>query len=130
VSALGEALLDSLDADDLARLRDLLAVDKTEIIEQPADRLLTPAEAAQRIGVNVETVRRAVRSGALPAARIGRAVRIAEDDLATWLEGGRRRKRTPGQTKPPRTRSKTVHGRRTGQKVGPGPLARALAALE
>lgn len=37
---------------------------------------LTAAEAAERLGISLRTVRRRIADGSLPSARIGRAVRI------------------------------------------------------
>lgn len=37
-------------------------------------------QVAERLGVSQKTVRREVRSGRLPAIRIGRLIRIAEGD--------------------------------------------------
>lgn len=68
------------------RLRPFL--DDDPATTQPAPQLLTAAQAARRAGVNVETVRRAIRAGELEiAARIGRSPRISEDAVSTWLAG-------------------------------------------
>lgn len=57
-----------------------------EVPESPNHRLLTTADAAERAGVNVETVRRAIRAGELPvAARIGRSPRLTALALDAWL---------------------------------------------
>jgi excisionase family DNA binding protein len=49
-------------------------------------QLLTASAAARLAGVNVETVRRAIRAGDLEAAaRIGRSHRIARPALDSWL---------------------------------------------
>jgi len=51
-----------------------------------SEHLLTVAEAAQRIRVNKDTVRRWILSGQLPAVRINaRVVRIAARDLDALL---------------------------------------------
>ena len=47
--------------------------------------LLTRAEAAQYLRVSDRTVSRLIRTGQLPAARIGRAVRIRQSDLLDIL---------------------------------------------
>ena len=67
--------------------------------ERPEERLYTAAETAGHIGVNVETVRRAIRSGELRvAARIGRSPRLSREAIDSWLarttemtEAGQRR---------------------------------------
>jgi excisionase family DNA binding protein len=49
-------------------------------------RLYTAAEAAELVGVNIETVPRAIRSGRLGVAgRIGRSPRISRDAIDRWL---------------------------------------------
>ena len=50
------------------------------------DPLLKAEEVARRIGVSVRTVRRLIAAGDLPVHRIGRAVRITEDDLVRYLK--------------------------------------------
>ena len=52
--------------------------------DNPAD-LLTKAEVAQYLRVSDRTVSRLIRAGKLPAARIGRAVRIRQSDLLDLL---------------------------------------------
>jgi excisionase family DNA binding protein len=51
------------------------------------DDLLTRAEAARYLRVSDRTVSRLIRAGKLPAARIGRAVRIRHADLLDMLNG-------------------------------------------
>lgn len=51
------------------------------------DDLLTRAEAARYLRVSDRTVSRLIRTGKLPAARIGRAVRIRKSDLIDMLDG-------------------------------------------
>ncbi len=55
----------------------------------PADRdYLTPEEAAEALGLHVQTLRAYVRSGKLPASRLAgeRAIRIRRQDLEKVLE--------------------------------------------
>lgn len=78
----------ALDEDALAaladRLRPLIATDA--VAPSAAEPLMTTSEAAELARVNVETIRRAVRSGALPAAAmIGRSPRISALALEQWL---------------------------------------------
>ncbi len=49
------------------------------------DDLLTRAEVARYLRVSDRTVSRLIRAGKLPAARIGRAVRIRQSDLLDML---------------------------------------------
>ena len=54
------------------------------------DRLLTVHEVAARLGAHIETVRRWIRSGDLPAMRPGGrrlGYRVAESDLEQFLKG-------------------------------------------
>ena len=46
-----------------------------------AATMLTRQQAATRVGCNVRTIDRRIRSGELPARRSGRLVRIDPDDL-------------------------------------------------
>jgi excisionase family DNA binding protein len=55
----------------------------------------TAAEAAALTGLTVRVVRDAIRAGSLPAAREGRAYRVAGTDLAAWHGGATRRRRAP-----------------------------------
>jgi excisionase family DNA binding protein len=43
-------------------------------------------QLAERLSASTKTVRRLIASGALPTVRIGRLVRIAEADLAIFVE--------------------------------------------
>ena len=49
-------------------------------------QLLTIKEVARREAVSARTVRRQIENGDLPYYRIGRAVRISEEDLAALLK--------------------------------------------
>ena len=49
-------------------------------------RLLTVAEAAERLGMSKSHVYRAVEEGRLTKVKIGNAVRIAVDDLEGYIE--------------------------------------------
>ena len=53
-------------------------------------RLLTVAEAAERLRVSKPTIYRRIGDGTLPAVRLGNAfgpLRILEDELEAWLLG-------------------------------------------
>jgi hypothetical protein len=106
-------------------LADLLAPHLLERIE-PAPheptQLLTCAQAAAHAGTHVETVRRAVRSGALEAAGwVGRSPRITPMALATWLTCERRAKIQPDPRRP-RPRATTPNATRR-------PMTSALVRL-
>lgn len=79
--ALDESALHEL----AVRLRPFLAETESAHSEE---RLYTAGEAAKQVGVNVETVRRAIRSGELRvAARIGRSPRLDREAIDSWLAG-------------------------------------------
>ena len=122
MTELGRALLDALDEDDLAELAERLAPLVTPRLApakpvEAAEVMLTCSEAALRTGTHVETIRRAVRSGALRAGTAGRSARIAPADLGAWLRGSA----PDGRTSRPRAPQPT--GKRR-------PLADALRSVE
>ena len=49
-------------------------------------RFLTVAEVARRFRVSNMTMYRLVKSGQLPAVRVGRGYRIREDDVRKYLD--------------------------------------------
>jgi excisionase family DNA binding protein len=51
----------------------------------PGPRLLSVAMVALRFGVSEKTVRRLVDDRRLPSHRVGRQLRISEEDLAVFL---------------------------------------------
>ena len=53
-------------------------------------RLLTVDEVARRLRLHPITVRRHIRSGRLPATRIGRSVRVKEEDVDKAMESTKR----------------------------------------
>jgi hypothetical protein len=123
---LAHAVLADLDTEALAALADLLAPHLLERID-PAQReltqLLTCAQAGSRTGTHVETVRRAVRSGALEAAGwVGRSPRITPMALATWLTCERRVKGGQPDRRRPRRDAATRNATRR-------PMTSALARL-
>jgi excisionase family DNA binding protein len=107
-----------------AEALDALAGRLRAYLREPADDcstpepLLTVHEAAQRARAHPETIRRAIRSGALHAVRAGRSLRIAPGDLDAWLQ------RSAARTRPAPPRRTPASGMRRQ------PLAGALAALE
>ena len=52
----------------------------------PEHRLLTVREVADAIRVSTMTVYRLIKSGSLPAIRVGKHFRIRESDLSRFLE--------------------------------------------
>lgn len=87
---LWRGLLNAADPDDLAELAKLLSPlllepEREEVSAAGGEVMLSCSQAAQRAGTHVETIRRAVRSGALPAGRVGRSLRIAPSHLDAWL---------------------------------------------
>jgi excisionase family DNA binding protein len=64
------------------------------------DQLLTPQEAADRLGTSLRFVRRLVLERRIPFIKLGRHVRIATSDLDAFIAAGRidalRRRREAG----------------------------------
>jgi excisionase family DNA binding protein len=52
--------------------------------------LLTPRDVADRLRLSLRAVRRLIASGELPVLRLGRAVRVTEEDFAALLLRSRR----------------------------------------
>jgi len=50
------------------------------------DKLMSVEEVAEYLGLEYKTVYRLVRSGDLPAARIGRIYRVGQSDLLSYIE--------------------------------------------
>jgi excisionase family DNA binding protein len=107
--------LDALGPRTIDRLADL-------VVDRLAERraagelpLLTVAQAAEVAGVHPETVRRAIRSGALEVAGYaGKRPRLRRDDVDGWLHASTAsvvRDSTGRVTRPPRRRL-AVAGRR------------------
>ena len=61
----------------------------TPFSPQPPPRLLDVATVAKRLGVSVRTVRREIKNGRLRAYRVGRLLRVGEDDLLAYLDSRR-----------------------------------------
>lgn len=57
---------------------------KTESQLQPAAVSIT--DAGLFLGVSADTIRRLIRAGILPHARIGNSIRLRRVDLETYLE--------------------------------------------
>ena len=52
-------------------------------------KLLTVAEAADQLGTSVRFVRRLIAERRIAYVRVGRHIRIAEGDLASFVAAGR-----------------------------------------
>jgi len=76
---------------------------------KPQGRLLSVAEAAQRVSLSVAMIRRYSATGVLPAKKVGRDWVIGERDLLSFFEKDRQR----GRPQQPRTAhsSLSVHHR-------------------
>ena len=53
------------------------------------DNLLTPQQAADRLGTSLRFVRRLVLERRIPFIKVGRHVRIAASDLDAFIAAGR-----------------------------------------
>lgn len=51
------------------------------------ETLLTAAEVADQLRVSTMTIYRLIRSGELPAVRVGRNYRVRAGDLSAYLDG-------------------------------------------
>lgn len=51
-----------------------------------SDTLLTAAEVADQLRVSTMTIYRLIRSGELPAVRVGRNYRVRQRDLDAYLD--------------------------------------------
>ena len=94
IRALATVTLDARALEDLGpqtidRLADLVAArlaERRTATEQP---LIATAVAAQLAGVHPDTVRRAIRSGALRVAGyVGNRPRLRRGDVEEWIAGG------------------------------------------
>ncbi|MCD6536607.1 MAG: helix-turn-helix domain-containing protein [Thaumarchaeota archaeon] len=50
------------------------------------DRLLSPKQAAEELGVSIWSIYRLIRKGDLVAIRVGRLLRIPESSLEAFLD--------------------------------------------
>jgi excisionase family DNA binding protein len=53
------------------------------------DKLLTVEQAAERLGTSVRFVRRLIAERRIAYVKVGRHIRIAEADLASFVAAGR-----------------------------------------
>lgn len=61
------------------------------------DRLITLAEAAQRLAISKRTLERLISAGQFPAPlKIGRSSRVSTEDVATYLAKLRQRRAMQG----------------------------------
>jgi excisionase family DNA binding protein len=59
-------------------------------VSPPLKPLLDVETVAERLGVATRTVRRAIDRNELPFHRVGRLIRISEDDLVSFIASRRR----------------------------------------
>ncbi len=113
--------LDELGPQTLDRLAELVAARLIEQRTAGAEPLLTTSEAAKAAGVHPETVRRAIKAGALrTVGYVGNRPRICRVDVDEWVAGG-----APSidalvtdgvvRRRPPRLRRPGPHPRRLGE---------------
>lgn len=60
----------------------------SDIGTSPDPQFLTMVEAAQRVGVSFQTIRRRVKDGVIPAVLLAGKWRIREDHLREWAAAG------------------------------------------
>ena len=68
----------TLSTDEEAKMRE-------QVVQDGPPNLLSVNQVAHRLNVSTRTVRRLIATGEIVIYRIGRAVRIGEADLATYL---------------------------------------------
>jgi excisionase family DNA binding protein len=96
IRALATVTLDARALDDLApetidRLAELVELRLAERRAGGEELLLAPVAAAEIAGVHPETIRRAIRSGALEVAGyVGRRARVRRAAVEAWITEGRR----------------------------------------
>lgn len=59
-------------------------------MKRSAPQFFTPREVADALGVSVKTVRRRIADGTLHVHRIGRQLRVSEDDYRAYVALQRR----------------------------------------
>jgi excisionase family DNA binding protein len=83
--------LEGLGPDMIDRLAELVEARLVERRAAGEEALLAPASAAEIAGVHPETIRRAIRSGALEVAGyIGNRARVRRAAVDAWVAEGRR----------------------------------------
>ena len=91
IKAMATVTLDARALDELGpaaidRIADLVAARLAERKEAGERPYLSAREAAKLAGVHTETIRRAIRSGALPiAGYAGQRPRLRQEDVEEWL---------------------------------------------
>lgn len=96
-----------------------------QTIERLAEPLLTTPQAARAAGVHPETVRRAIKAGALrTAGYVGNRPRMRREDVDAWVAGGESGCQPGSPNSVPRTRPPRL--RRAGP---PRKLGEALSSL-
>ena len=66
-----------------------MATKREGLRTRSAPRLLTIDEAAVRLSVSTRNIRHQIYLRRLPIVKVGRLVRIDEDDLEVFIENGR-----------------------------------------
>ena len=107
MSALAEAVLDAFDDRALAQLADRL---RPYLAGPDSHALLTPAAAAERLGLHPKTLVRAAGAGRVPGARrIGSGWRFDPETLDVLpMQGGTREKTPRALTKTPAKNTSVV----------------------
>ena len=60
-----------------------------KVTDSMNEKLLTPAQVAERLQITERTVYEWIRGGKLTALKLGRLWRIRQDELEAFLEGAR-----------------------------------------
>ncbi len=92
-------------------------------MEEPT-QFLSPEDVAERLSLNVRTIRRYIREGRLKATRIGKQYRIAASDFQAFVARDQ-----PAGTAAPRSRRVIVSATADIHAIGPHESDRVIAAL-
>lgn len=81
---------------------------------------LTETQVARMFKVNIPTVRRYVRSGRLPAAKVGRSYVISGDDIDKFIDARRNARKAEGVGRNDKRRRRGAHGDRADTRNAAG----------
>lgn len=68
------------------------------MIKKGSGKLLNIEDVAEYLGLHVESVRRCVRRGDLPARKVGKRWKFRPEDLDAWYESGITSRKTSNLT--------------------------------
>jgi excisionase family DNA binding protein len=75
--------------EQLAQRMDRIESLLSQVLQRDSTEYLSIRQAVQRTGLSQSFIRRAIKSGKLPASKKGDTYRIARADLDSWMDGGK-----------------------------------------